>query len=329
MSANDDTSAFPKYPEIVLLPRRPEIFAVKEVIATEKLHGSNFRMFFPCGMTSVDEIRFGSREVEHVDGQPFPLPHALAWCKARPDVLMQMLTVIKSYGFNDVAVFGEMYGPGIPAKGIKYSNGSETMFRAFDIMVGANFLTYDLFCEVVDKMGIPRVHEVWRGDPTKENFDALLEQPSAEATLNGITIEGGKAPISEGVIIRSNPLLRTVFGEWLMFKHKSLKFTEVRVADPKKEREATPLDFYIEEHVTEGRIRNAVGRLGDRGVVLKNAMSDMPVLIREVAADLAKEGGEAWEFACAGVVEKSVHSSVSKVLGPIYRAYLEGLNNES
>jgi hypothetical protein len=45
MTTNDTgPSPFPKYPEIVLLPRRPEIFAVKEVIATEKLHGSNFRM---------------------------------------------------------------------------------------------------------------------------------------------------------------------------------------------------------------------------------------------------------------------------------------------
>lgn len=38
-----------KYPSIVQLPDCPEIFSVKEVIATEKIDGSNFRLFFPGG----------------------------------------------------------------------------------------------------------------------------------------------------------------------------------------------------------------------------------------------------------------------------------------
>ena len=46
---------FYKYPETVALNRRPEILAVREVIATEKLHGTNFRVYFPDAMTSIDE----------------------------------------------------------------------------------------------------------------------------------------------------------------------------------------------------------------------------------------------------------------------------------
>ncbi len=52
---------FHKYPEIAGLEKRPEILAVKEVVATEKLHGTNFRVFFPEGMASVEEVQFGGR----------------------------------------------------------------------------------------------------------------------------------------------------------------------------------------------------------------------------------------------------------------------------
>jgi hypothetical protein len=54
-----------KYPSIVELSKLPEIFHVKEVVATEKMHGSNFRLFFPLGMKSINEIRYGSRDVEY------------------------------------------------------------------------------------------------------------------------------------------------------------------------------------------------------------------------------------------------------------------------
>src|SRR5262249_15026126 len=52
---------FHKSPELVPLDKRPEILSVKQVVATEKLHGSNFRVLFPAGMQSPDEARFGGR----------------------------------------------------------------------------------------------------------------------------------------------------------------------------------------------------------------------------------------------------------------------------
>ena len=52
---------FLKYPELVEWNRRPEILTVKQVIATEKLHGAHFRLFFPAQMTSISEVQFGAR----------------------------------------------------------------------------------------------------------------------------------------------------------------------------------------------------------------------------------------------------------------------------
>lgn len=306
-----------KYPSIVQLPDCPEIFSVKQVVATEKIHGSNFRLFFPLGMKSIEEIGFGSRDVEYQPGQDFPLGSMLNKFRTQTDLLTGMMEVIQSYGFSDVTVFGEAYGPGIKAKGVRYSTGQEPLFRAFDLMVNQNFVTYDLFVELCNKMDLPMVPEVWRGEPTQANFDALLEQPSVVGLLNGF----GFGNIAEGVVIRSNPLLRNVFGEWLICKHKCAKFAEVaKAAVEKIPRGPTAADDFAAKYVTEGRIINAIGRLHDSGTPLTNTMKDMPALLGAVCTDLAKDYPE--EMAELGITEASVKGNVSKVLGPMYREML-------
>jgi hypothetical protein len=191
------------------------------------------------------------------------------------------------------------------------------LFRAFAIMIGSNLATDELLLEMTTKMGLPLVKEVWRGVPTIENFNALLEKPSVESLANGL----GPENISEGVVIHSVPLMRNVFGEYLIVKHKSSKFSEVAQA-PKENtpRGPTPADNYALTYVTEGRVINAVGRLQDRGVVLTNSMADMPVLLTEIMADLHKECQPEWD--ADKLEEKSVRSATSKVLGPIYRQML-------
>jgi hypothetical protein len=274
---------FPKYPHILDLTKRPDIFAVKEVVCTEKLHGSNFRLFFPLGIKAIKEIRYGSHETEYGVDETFTLNKAVLWFQNRIELLTKMVEVINSYGFSNVTIFGEAYGPGIKAKGIQYSNGQEMLFRAFGIMVEENFLTYDLFVEVADKMGLPRVHEVWRGSPTQENLDALLEKPSTEGLLNGID------NIAEGIVIQTNPLFRDVFGEWVIAKHKSKKFAEKAMAPiVKGPREITPADIFASTFVTNGRLSNVLGHIIDRGTgpELTNTMKDMPVILIEMMADL-------------------------------------------
>ncbi len=310
--------SIPKYPSIVLTSRRPEIFDVKEVIATEKLHGSNFRLHFPCGMTSLDDIQYGSHDTILGQTEKFPLNNMVMQFKNCPEQLVSIWEVVKAYGFSDVTIFGEAFGPGINAKGVKYSTGQHPLFRAFDIMVGENFLTYDLFCEVSDKMGLFRVPEVWRGPPTQEAFDALLDRVSTIGKLHGIDDPNN---IAEGVVIRSNPLLRNVFGEWLIAKHKNKRFSEVAHAPSlPKVREASPVDAFAATYVTEGRVTNAVGRLQDRGVTLKNTMADMPTLLTEIIADLHKECEPEW--LALNAQEKQLTGAVSKVLSPIYRGFI-------
>jgi hypothetical protein len=311
----------PKYPSIVLLDKRQDLFAVKEVVATEKLHGSTFRIYFPLGMASLDDVQFGSHDMdlrEHSKDNKFPLMNAVKlFRETKRDLLGAMWEVIKSYGFSDTCVFGEAYGPGVHAKGVRYSEGQEILFRSFDMMVANNFITYDLFTEIADKMGLPRVHEVWRGAPTQEAFDALLEKPSVEGLKNGIT---NPANVAEGVVIRSNPLFRDVFGTWLIAKHKAKKFAEkAHAPSEKKDPTVTPAQVFAETYVTEGRIRNVSGHMRDRSE-LAGTMADMPKLITAIIADLHKEHEPEW--LATGDNDKSLVSAVSRVAGPIYRLLL-------
>lgn len=109
-----------------------------------------------------------------------------------------------------------------------------------------------------------------------------------------------------------------MFGEWLIAKHKAKKFAEKAEAPAeKKPRETTPADAFAMAYVTEGRVRNAIGRLQDRGVPLKGDMTDMSVLLAEIAADLHKEC--AIEWSAIGAPDKQLRGAASKVLAPIYR----------
>ena len=310
---------FMKYPELVRLERRPEILAVKEVIATEKIHGTNFRAHFPAGIKTPAEVQFGGRNEELGGDSSFYGGRPIKWFTDEPGRLERMIETFGSYGFTDVTVFGEAFGAGIQ-KGVKYATDDRVLFRAFDIAVAENFLTYDLFVEVCDKAGLLRVPEVWRGAPSLGAFDALLEKPSHEAQKNGVVSED----VSEGVVIRSNPLLRDVFGQWLIIKHKSEKFSEVAKKDPNKPRaDVSAATEYALTYVTPGRIVNALGRLRDAGKKVQNGMEDMSLLVPAIIADLQKEAMPEWNVViAAGMNDKQLRGEVTKTVGIVYRRML-------
>ena len=311
-------TSFKKYPEIVRLDKRPEILSVRQVVATEKIHGTNFRVFFPAGMKSIAEVRFGGRN-EEFEGDGFYGGRPVRWFKDQPELLQRMSDVLAAHGLNDVTLFGEAFGAGIQ-KGVRYVSGDEVIFRAFDVMVGENFVTYDLFTALCDEMKLPRVPEIWRGEPSLAAFDALLEQNSAEAVKNGVALERN---IAEGVIIRSTPLLRDVFGQWLIIKHKSEKFAEVSSAARPAAPNGASGQAFAETFVVEGRIVNALGRLRDRGVAVEDDMADMRVLVPEIVADLLKECSSEWQTAMNdGATDKQIRGAVTKTLGIVYRRML-------
>lgn len=312
-------STFHKYPDIVTLPKRPEILSVKQVVATEKLHGTNFRVLFPAGLAGLEDVQFGGRnEVFEPGNQSFYGGRPRRWFKDRPELSERIMAFARERGWSDLIVYGEACGSGIQ-KGVRYVEGDEVLFRAFDVRIGDNFVTHDLFVEFCEAVGLPRVCEVWRGEPSLAAFDALLERPSLEAERNGVAAIRG---VMEGVVIRSNPLLRNVFGEWLIIKHKSQAFAES--ARPVAEAvDRGPVEAFVRTHVLRGRVVNALGRLRDAGVAIKDDMQDMKHLAPAVVADLHKECGEEWQALVGqGFRDGDLRSTVSRVLAGVYRQML-------
>lgn len=314
-------TTFPRYPETVALNKRAEILAVKEVIATEKLHGSNMRVIFPAGMTTITEIRFGGRnELFNAGDRGFYGGRPVQWFLDRPDLLQRLTDAFRERGYGQVTVFGEVCGAGIQ-KGVRYVEGDEIVFRAFDIQIGDNLVTHNLFEEICELTELPRVPIVWRGEPSLAAFDALLEKPSLEGHRNGVSVDNN---LMEGVVIRSNPLLRTVFGDWLIVKHKSAKFDEVAKASIRADRpDLSPIEEFAETYVPQGRIINALGRLREAGMALADDMEDMPRLASAVIADLHKECEPQWQALLAqGFAERQIRTTVTKTVGRVYRRML-------
>lgn len=313
---------FYKYPETVGLEKRREILAVKEVVATEKLHGTNFRVYFPAGITSIAEVQYGGRNEEFGTdgGVDFYGGKPVRWFKERPELLERMLDLFRERGYGGVVVYGEICGAGIQ-KGVRYVSTDRVLFRAFDIRIGEAFVTYELFVAICDQVGLPRAAEVWRGDPSLEAFNALLHRPSLEGQANGVE---GDANVMEGVVIRSNPLLRNVFGEWLIVKHKSDRFAEIaKVTIRSEQRDLTPVETFAREYVVMGRVINAIGRLRDVNTPLVGDMQDMPCLVRAMVEDLQKECGDEWAALNEqGFEDKVIRSAVSKTLARLYRGML-------
>ncbi len=319
-----DVGTFHKYPEIVELDKCPEILTVKEVIATEKLHGTNFRLFFPAQMTSIADVQFGARNdvfKSERQSQKFYSGRPVDWFKHQPDLLERLGNLFRERGYDDAAIYGEICGAGIQ-KGVRYRQDSDLLFRAFDICLGDNLVTHDLFVDICEATALPYVPEVWRGEPSLAAFDALLEQPSVEGQRNGITDADNRM---EGVVIRSNPLLRTADQRWLIIKHKSAAFAEVsKQAIRRQTRDLSPVDAFARTYVLRGRILNATGRLNDAGIPLTNSMADMPHLVEALVEDLHKECEPQWQaLREQGFSPQQIQSGVSKTLATVYRRLLD------
>src|SRR5882762_3790830 len=190
-------SDFQRYPHLNNLHKVPEIFACEEVVATEKIHGSNFRIFIPGTALSTADVKFGSRNnVVGLGGDArWNLPIQWFLAGGRLDHIVHIAE--RLYGTDDMTIYGEVFGSGVQ-KGITYVTGDEVMFRAFDVLVGDRFLDYDDFLATCLACGIPTVPEVYRGKPTVEALNALLEVNSITAVHNGVTLEPNTA---EGLVI--------------------------------------------------------------------------------------------------------------------------------
>lgn len=276
------------------------IWGVRRVVVTEKIHGTQARIFiFP------DEVKVGTRKrVIGFDAKVFPqqyeITHAIGE-KTRKQMLEE-----GEVPCGQVTIFGEYAGEGVQ-KGIKYTESGKG-FWAFAVLIGETMWLDTLeSLEFCSKYGIPFVPVLYTGNPDMDLFTSLYDQNSYV-----LRIEDN---IMEGIVITSQPLMFDMFGEKIQAKYKNDKWSEStkKTVRPKKDSEVM---LYARENVNEVRVLHAVDKLREENT-WKRGMEDMRGLIMLIMEDLKQEIG------LADLDEKQVRMSVGKLVAHLYKAMLQ------
>ena len=184
----------------------------EEVVASEKLHGTNTRI----GIINGNKIA-GSMELRRSppkDGNFSKSTYWFPWSIPGVDGLMTSLS--QRFG-NFVELFGEVYGNSIQ-KGFKYDAGGGVGFRAFGIKVGDRFLDWTELEKECLTFGVPLVPVLYSGPFDMAKLLPLIEVPS---TL-------GDAPVMEGMVIvpakeRCDPKIGRVALKYISIQYDLLK----------------------------------------------------------------------------------------------------------
>lgn len=190
----------------------------------------------------------------------------------------------EKFGVADVIVYGEWYGPSIQ-KGIVYAN--EKQFRGFGIRVNGAFLPIITALLMLDELGLNRVPVLYQGPPDQEMFDKLRGKESHVAHENGIVIEGNTA---EGIVIYPTYPFRDAYGEWVIGKHKDVKWSE-RSAPKEHVPPSEVAAAFVAEFVTANRLDHVKQHLEEQGIDTGLA-KNIGAILKEMSSDVLREAAE-------------------------------------
>lgn len=208
---------FRKYTDIENLRNFPNVFTVgEEVVATEKIHGTNCRVGMIDGvpMAGSMELRRKMPETEEAKkSNTYWFPWTL-------DSVGLMLNVLGA-GFKQVILFGEVYGV---QKGYNYDvTPGKVGFRAFDLMIDGKWLDHDVFMEKCAKYGVETAPVLYLGPFSLQAIKQVSDGPT--------TIGDGN--IREGVVVRpikerhhpqvGRLVMKYVGDDYLLSKHPDAK----------------------------------------------------------------------------------------------------------
>jgi Rnl2 family RNA ligase len=265
---------FEIYPKIRALNKCPEIFEEHDVIITEKIHGKNMRILIPENAKSINDIIIGAREYSE-DHISFGLHSEAKMLRGLLD-LERLLEYFKKEN-KQVILFGEFYGKGVQ-KGIKYRD--DKGFIVFDIMIGDNFIEFDKIKSICNMIGLETVPILYRGKPDKEIFNKFININSALAKNNKIIEDSN---LTEGVVIRSNPLNKNQYDEFVICKFKSDWNLEEK--EVKEDKDLSKVNEFVERFVTISRVEKMIDKLKEKSLFTKT-MKDIPNLGNEVTNDI-------------------------------------------
>ncbi len=293
------------YPKIKDLETNLVLLKLPEIVATEKIHGTNFRIQIPKNPASIDDVDFGVKGMRIKEGSFFA---------QFLDEIKQKTGIERIIGQLDHnftwTLFGELYGPQIQKELPYLEQGVGVLF--FDIGKGGQLLAYDDYREMAQKLGLQTAPELYRGKPDMEVFKKLVEQSSSVAP---------NMP-REGIVIR-DPNLVLIDGSYPMAKFKSEKFREkdymfsvddfAKMADEEIRARA-----FVRNFVTEVRIRKMADKLREQGK-LKKTPADIPALADLLLEDIREEDAAYYDTMHKQIVERLISTKVNEIYTELYR----------
>lgn len=192
--ADVDDARFPGYTEIENMRSYPTLLVEgEEVVATEKIHGTNCRVGF------VTETVNDERSMRWMAGskglrrkQPVDLAVARQntyWFPTTLPAVANLLNSLFQAGHEQAVLFGEVYGVGIQS----YTYAQPGIaFRAFDLMIDGKYVDFEQFEEICQQFAVERVPLIYRGPFSI----AAIKQIS-----DGESLVGGKNG-REGVVVK-------------------------------------------------------------------------------------------------------------------------------
>ncbi len=185
--------------------RCPEFDAVKRWSVTEKIDGTNVRIYF--GDDGHVEI---AGRTDNASLHPKLMAHLCTF--AMPERLREI------FPDGRALLFGEGYGPKIQKGGERYRDTQG--FRLFDVICGGMWLKQEAVRDVAEKLGVPTVPQlgIWLLDDAVELARITLLSLAARA-------DGGDTSYAaEGIVARSEPLMFDRRGNRIMWKLKYKDF---------------------------------------------------------------------------------------------------------
>ena len=209
-NAAPEDPTVPKYTDIENLRKYTRVFTYgEEVIATEKIHGTNVRIAKVNGVRKAGSRKHMRGEPENYNSSPYWFPWSIPEIKAMLDGL--------SEEHNEVVVYGETFGR---IQSLRYNCPNGMDFRVFDIMINGKWVDYDNCVAICEKYGVKMVPLIARTPYSLEAIAKLSEGQTkvndAEHFREGVVVK----PVHERIDPKiGRVILKYISDTYLMSKH--------------------------------------------------------------------------------------------------------------
>lgn len=270
----------------------------EEWIATEKVHGANFSIWF-----DGEDLKFAKRTGFIEEGDKFYNYREAMANQLLEDIEAMYMSLDESLrlSFGETMVIdGELYGCGVQ-RGVEYCE--DQRFIAFGVRIGEETIPTGSAISMMENFNIPTVPVLRKGS-MRELIEVDNVFDSVVAKNNGIE----KSPnIAEGFCISpANVFHYLPSGSACVIKSKNDKFSESapKAKQPKTKVKLTDdqevIISELSRHITDNRLRNVISKIGTP--TPKEFGKVMGFLVRDCIEEYDKENNsnlskdESWKL---------------------------------